>query len=139
MTPGLSRTQFWLRILALFLGAGLLIWLPFEDTRDSWAVLFAAAISAWIAAVALSRFLAKIPERRPSVLFAVLLVGTVAGLAVAPLASFLMIFKIGLHGHQAPDFTPDQIVSVLRRIPIFVLSGLLSGFGSALAILAKSA
>ncbi len=123
-----------LRLSALVLGAALLFWLPFEDTHDRWTVLFASAGSAWFAA----RFLAR---RRPSrpwpFLRQSLLAGLLAGLAVGPLASFLMIFKTGLHGHGAPDFTLEQMAAVLLRTPFFVASGLLLGLGYGLAVLAR--
>jgi hypothetical protein len=66
-----------------------------------------------------------------------LIAGLLAGLAVAPLASFLMVFKTGLHGHGFPDFTPEQIVAVLHRTPIFASSGFFLGLGSGLAVFAR--
>jgi hypothetical protein len=60
------------------------------------------------------------------------LVGTLAGLMVAPLALLLMAFKTGLHGHGTPDFTPAQVQAVLLYSPAWGGSGLLLGLGSGL-------
>jgi hypothetical protein len=53
-------------------------------------------------------------------------------LLIPPIALLLMAFKSGLRGHPAPDFTPAQVIAVLRSIPIWGLSGLLLGLGAAL-------
>ena len=97
-------------------------------------MLFASAGAAWFAARLLTR---RSPARPWLFLLQYLSAGLLAGLAVGPLASFFMIFKTGLHGHGAPDFTPQQMAAVLLRTPIFGISGLLLGLGSGLAILAK--
>jgi hypothetical protein len=60
-----------------------------------------------------------------------------AGLAVVPLALLLMGIKNGLHAHAQPEYTPQQILSVLRSLPVWSLAGLLAG--SALAIWRKEA
>jgi hypothetical protein len=126
-----------MRFLALALGAGLLFWLPVEDTHERWVILFSSAASAWGAAYVLTRLPPVSPVRRRSFLLRCLLVGLLAGLAVAPLALGLMIFKTGLHSHGTPDFTIEQVASVLQRAPYFGISGLLLGLGSALVIFAK--
>jgi hypothetical protein len=40
-----------------------------------------------------------------------------------------MIFKMGLHGHPNPDFTPEQLLEIFYRTPVFILAGLLIGSG----------
>jgi hypothetical protein len=131
---GALKVSALLRLSALVLGAGILLWLPFEDTLERWTVLFASAGAAWFAA----RFLARRSPARPwPFLLQYVSAGLLAGLAVGPLASFLMVFKTGLHGHGAPDFTPEQMAAVLLHTPFFGIGGLLLGLGSGLAILAK--
>jgi hypothetical protein len=129
-----------LRVTALFLGACILLWLPFEDTRITWPLGFGIAITAWCAVFLVNRYLASItakhPQVRPLALLARFsLVGLLAGLAVSPLTLFLMVFKTGLHGHGFPDFTFDQLLSVLRRTPVFGLSGLLLSLGIGIILL----
>ena len=66
-----------------------------------------------------------------------ILVGTGAGLILAPLAILLMAMKSGIHGHGIPDFSVRQMQDILSRIPYFILSGFLVGVGSGLWRLAK--
>jgi hypothetical protein len=39
----------------------------------------------------------------------------------------LVAVKISLHDHTVPDFTAQDMVSVLNRMPIWGIIGLLSG------------
>jgi hypothetical protein len=100
-------------------------WLPFEDTSEIIPLLLACLFSAWMAAVYLSkpqkRFRATLPNY--------ILAGTLAGMAITPLTLLLMALKTGLHGHATPDFTTQQIVSVVQRTPIWVGGGFLIGLG----------
>jgi hypothetical protein len=118
----------WLRISALLLGVYLLSWLPFEDKDEIRALLSAAAINAWIAI----RYLVRLPvhARKGSLRYTV--VGILAGLAVTPMTLFLMAFKTGIHGHESPDFTAEQIIAVIYGTPIWGSAGLLLGLGSGL-------
>jgi hypothetical protein len=119
----LSPTRRLLRNLALILGGIMLLWLPLEDVHENWVILFALALCALAAAW----FLAPFPAWSGKGRLAYPLAGLLAGLAVTPAALFLMAFKTGIHGHSAPDFTPDQVTSVLLRTPVWVLAGLLLG------------
>jgi hypothetical protein len=137
-------TPLWFRLSALGLGILLLLWLPVEDLDERWVVAFGAAISALVAAFFLSKTVSskttsltgKDPRShglrqwmmgRPWLAFA--LAGSLAGLAVPPLAALLMIFKMGLHGHPNPDFTPGQLLAIFYRTPVFILAGLFIGSG----------
>jgi hypothetical protein len=120
-----SSTQRWLRYYTFVLGALLLIWLPFEDSNEQLATLFAAGISAGLAAHLVIR--RKLPL--PASLLAYLLLGSFVGLAVSPLTFSLMAIKTGLHGHPAPDFTGTQLIAVFLRTPVWALGGLLIGLG----------
>jgi hypothetical protein len=106
----------------------LLVWLSVED-RGVRPILLLSALSCALAAawVAFSLRLCVKPR-----LPALVLVGAIAGLAVTPLAIFLMALKTGLHGHAAPDFTPGQITWVLSRTLAWVIAGLLAGGSTAL-------
>jgi hypothetical protein len=124
--PGrFSTTQRWLRYYTLFVGALLLIWLPFEDSNEEFATAFAAAICAGLAA----RLAVRWVSPQPASWLKHLLLGALAGLIVAPLTFLLMAIKTGLHGHAAPDFTGAQVIAVFLRTPVWVLGGLLIGLG----------
>jgi ABC-type enterochelin transport system permease subunit len=114
-----------LRILAIVLGGCLLLWLPVEDSRDHWALMFAAAICSLAAAHIFLRLKKHFGKRS----YWLPLAGLLAGALVTPAAFLLMAIKTGLHAHQTPDFTGDQIQAVVVRTPIWVISGLLVGLG----------
>ena len=114
-----------LRILGIFLGVGLFFWLSIEESGDVWVLSFSAAISALLAAQAWQRL--KTRQGKPR--YWLPLAGLLAGLLVTPLALLLMALKTGLHGHQGPDFSGSQILSVILRTPVWVISGLLIGVG----------
>lgn len=122
------NTPAWLRLAALFLGISLLLWLPVEDTNEIRVVLAAASVTTWLAL----RHLVQLPAPGSRSLIRYILVGTLAGLAVTPLALFLMAFKTGLHGHESPDFTAEQIFFVVYRTHVWGFAGLLLGLGSGL-------
>ncbi len=115
-----------MRLLAIILGMVFLFWLPLEDTAEVTAALFAIAICIWLAAT----FLILTKKTSPAKLYHYVLVGLIAGALVTPLTLSLMAFKTGLHGHQSPDFTAQQILSVVRKTPIWIIGGFLISLGS---------
>jgi hypothetical protein len=122
-----------MRLIAILLGMVSLFWLPFEDSSPTAALLIAVVLCAWVAAYVLAK--AQNPFSR--VLLRSVLVGTLAGAAVTPLAIFLMAFKTGLHSHLAPDFTLQQFLSVIYRGPIWLIGGFLIGLGSGVWLSAR--
>ncbi len=56
-----------------------------------------------------------------------------AGLAVGPLAALLMLVKVSLHDHPAPDFTAADLGATLMRTPAWALAGLCLGAALGLA------
>jgi hypothetical protein len=123
-----------MRLLALALGIVLLLWLPIEDVSEQSVVVFAALVSAWLAL----RYWLMVQTGEIRYWRRHLLVGALTGLLVTPLALFLMALKTGLHGHNTPDFTLEQMQAVLYRTPIWVFVGLLFGLGVALLRLART-
>ena len=115
-----------MRFIAIILGMVFLFWLPIEDTNEYGAILFSIIICSWLAASDLIRRQKSHPEN----LIQFVLVGSFAGVLITPLTLFLMAFKTGLHGHQAPDFTAQQFLSVARKTPIWLLGGFLISLGS---------
>ena len=114
-----------MRFLAIILGVTLLLWLPIEDTTEIWAILFAIAISIWLAIAFLTP--KRVSLRSP--LYNYILIGSLAGILITPVALLLMAFKTGLHGHETPDYTVQQLISILRRTPIWIAGGFLIGTG----------
>jgi hypothetical protein len=131
--PPKARGRVWSRLSALILGFGILIWLPVEDQSELAVLIASSAICIWIAA----RLLITPPETDRQLILRHALVGSGAGLILAPIAIILMAVKSGIHGHGTPDFSIGQIQSVISRIPFFVLSGFLIGLGSGTFRMAK--
>lgn len=129
----LAATPGWLRLSGLVLGILLFVWLPFEDITERWVILFSLAISTWMAV----RLSIAYQVHARYFLPLQVLTGTLAGLAVSPVALLLMAFKSGIHGHGVPDFTPQQVVDVLGRTPFWGSAGLFLGLGCALWRLVK--
>jgi hypothetical protein len=132
-SPDRLPLRTWIRISALILGIALILWLPIEDVNVNQVLFFANAVCAWWAA----RFLLNISPQNPTFLWRHVLIGLLAGLAVSPVAVFLVAFKSGLHGHGIPDFSSAQILDVLARSPVWIVAGSLLGLGVALARLSR--
>ena len=128
-----ARGRVWLRLTALILGFGILIWLPVEDQSELGVLIASGAICTWFA----TRLLITAPQENRQLILRHALVGSGSGLLLAPIAIILMAVKSGIHGHGTPDFSVDQMQSVISRIPFFVLSGFLIGLGSGVFRLAK--
>jgi hypothetical protein len=107
------------------MGVALLLWLPIEDTSLITAMLFGTVLILWGAAF----YLSSLTRRGKLGWYNYLLVGMAAGLLVGPLTALLMIFKIGLHGHEIPDFSFQQVSVALSRTPFWGLGGGLFGLG----------
>jgi hypothetical protein len=102
-------------------------WLGYEDRSLTSVMLVAVAI---IIAASITIFYRTIWSREvpgSRGFFWTSLLGLVAGLSVGPTTVLLVAVKISLHDHPVPDFTALDMVSVLGRIPIWGIIGLLSG------------
>ena len=122
-----------MRLTAIILGMVFLLWLPIEDTSEYTAIVFAFAICGWLAAA----FLMLRMKTHPAKLYYFILFGSIAGAFITPLTLFLMAFKTGLHGHQSPDYTAQQMLSVVRKTPIWILGGFLISLGSGILFLKR--
>jgi hypothetical protein len=123
-----SSLPLWLRLVGLIIGASLFIWIPYEDQGVLWVLFLSVTICGWLAI----RFLLNSTAPSWKMVAWHSLVGGVAGLSIVPLALLLMILKSGLHGHSTPDFTIEQIQSVIRLMPLASLSGSMIGLGCGL-------
>jgi len=122
------------RILSLVLGFVLFFWLPIEDLNASLVTIFAIAICS-LAVVRIFLPIKIQPGSKRWLLYP--LSGIIAGVAVTLVSLLLMAFKSGLHGHGSPDFTPDQVISVLRLTPLWSAAGFLIGLGTGIWLRAR--
>jgi hypothetical protein len=102
------------------------LWIPLEDTSVVPAILLALAVCFWLA----TAFLTRSQKPFQTILFNHVLAYTFAGIAVTPLTLALMSLKTGIHGHSASEFTSQQIITVIRRTPVWMIGGFLIGLGS---------
>jgi len=125
-SPDKKRT--WLRFAGLLLAIGILVWLPIEESSELGVLVVSCLICIWGGVWQLTRNGADDTH----LILRHVLVGTGAGLLVAPMAILLMAIKSGIHGRGSPDFTVDQMQTVITRIPYLILGGVLLGAGSGL-------
>jgi hypothetical protein len=131
--PSRSRGLTWLTYafcVAFF------FWIGLEDRSLVSVTLLGACLPIiFVAHFLLRRFGGtKLPVRKSGLLLCAggLLAGGLAPLTTA----VLMAIKVSLHSHPVPDYTPEAVVAVVARLPVWALAGLLAG--AALALWAYS-
>ena len=115
----------WLRWVGIGLGVVSLSWLQVEDLESKYVLGVSALWSAWFAV-----WFSLNPNRKHG-LRTLAGAGLASGLAVAPFAILMTIFKGGIHAHGFLDLTNNQIIRVLRSTPVWGLLGLLISLVSA--------
>lgn len=117
----------------MLLGIMVLAWLPVEESSVLGALVVAGLICTWAG----TWLLLKTDSYRKHGILRYILIGGGSGFLVALLAILLMAIKTSIHGHGVPDFTVEQMQSVLSRMPYFIVGGVLVGAGSGLLRAAK--
>lgn len=123
-----SPAPIWLRFTAIGVGVIVLFWLPTEDTN----LIVINIIGIIITILITTRALIPFASQRRRHVFWYALIGGLAGIVIAPIILLLMVFKAGIHSHNFPEYSANQILSVLKRTPIYLGAGLLIGFGGGL-------
>lgn len=103
--------------MGILWGVLLLIWLPIEDVDTRYILPLAAGLGVLLAIKIITGLIDQ-----PG-LGHFLLIGTLSGLVIPLIAVFLIVFKGGLHAHGFLDFTLEQVLDVLREIPMWGLIG----------------
>ena len=130
-----TRALRWLRLSALILGGILVLWVAIEDHSELTVLFFSLLICGLAAAYLLTRGSTddegdNADDKGKSITKRLILfpmVGVVAGLAITLVAIFLMAFKSGVHGHGTPDYSPEQVITIVSSTPIWVLVGVFLG------------
>jgi len=117
-------THLWLRLLSIAVGIFTLFWLPIEDSSETTVIIIAVLIVCIFSLNIINK--GKFNEK--PILHAI--IGAISGALIIPLSLFLVAFKTSLHQHGIPEFSIEQIIFMLHKIPYFVLAGLLIGFGN---------
>jgi hypothetical protein len=107
-------------------GLAWFLWLGIEDRSVTPVLVVALLVSS---SVVLGLPLKEWGWRRdsPSGRWQAALIGLLTGATVPLLATLLMFMKVSLHSHDQPDFSIDQVIAVLRTVPIWSISGGLVG------------
>jgi len=107
-------------------------WLMSESDQTTVALLLSAVLVASLGIPRAVRRTAAAPAgiRRAGV---AALAGCILGALVPLLAAAMMLVKVALHSHVQPDFSPDDLLAVLGRIPVWVIGAGLLGAAAGLA------
>jgi hypothetical protein len=118
--------------------AGLLwlIWLGYEDRSIRSVLTVAAAISAAIGVTTYRTCIPRIPSTPRARLGLKVISAGFAGGLVGVLAVVLMLVKLSLHNHGAPEFNVGDVLLSLRTVPAWLAAGLISGLAVGLSGLA---
>ncbi|MDX1436311.1 MAG: hypothetical protein R3335_05850 [Anaerolineales bacterium] len=114
----------WLRLISILLGIGVITWLTVEDP-DARNPLIAGALISLTGGMHVFHRLDGTPCHR--VLLRYGGAGLLLGLSAPLLASILMLFKSGLHGHGFPEYIFQDYVTTYRLLPLFGAVGLVAG------------
>jgi hypothetical protein len=108
------------------------LWLAYEDQGQSAVLLVSMLITIASGVTLLGRWLGVEEMSRKSVLIRSAMTGLGSGGAVGPFAAILITVKVALHAHPQADFTIEDVIQVLERIPIWAGAGLLVGLAGGL-------
>lgn len=110
--------------------AGLLsfLWIGYEDRGTAAVRLVAGSICLAAGLQLLARWRSDPPATQLGWLLRTSASGLAVGAAAGPVAALLMLIKLSLHTHPIPDFSPEQVLQVLRSTPQ------LAGEGAALGL-----
>ncbi len=121
-------TKRWLiRLLWALTGMAWFFWLGIED-RTIYFVLALALLASvsTLVTLPLRRWISSAEGTLRGLVVA--LIGASAGAAIPLLAVLLMFVKVSLHSHATPDFSLQQVQSVLAVTPVWAAAGgLLAG------------
>lgn len=106
-----------LRYAAIFLALLFFIGLPREDVSMGPVTVYAALWAIWLALRVFINQAPSIPIWQ-RLLYGVLIAGAVPLFAVC-----LLLFKSGLHAHGFPEYSAQQLITLLWQTPWWALGG----------------
>lgn len=128
-----NPTPLWMRLVSLFLGAAVLLWLPREDQGTLFTTIFGITASGLVGAWMIQRRQGEHPVHlRPFIV-----IGLVSGVLASVFSVGLMVLKNGIHAHGVPDFLLTHVLSALYLMPIWMIGGSLIGLGAGLLRLSR--
>lgn len=122
----------WFRITLVIASLLWFFWLGIEDPGTITVLILAAVILTPIAIWSFNRYIAPWPRSGARRFAAILILGLLSGIVIAPLAILLMAVKTSLHNHVVPDFTRADVIEVIDSAPAWTLGALLLAAAGAL-------
>lgn len=115
-------------------GSGLFwfVWLGYEDRGSGVVLGLAATLCVSVGITIAARGFGAESKITRSWLLYLSFLGTILGAAVTPVAVILMSLKVSLHDHPIQDFTPSDVVSVIKLVPVWITVGTLMGIAGGL-------
>ncbi|MCJ7512285.1 MAG: hypothetical protein MUO23_04875 [Anaerolineales bacterium] len=107
-------------------------WLATEARQLTAVLVLAAALTVTAAGPRAGRWVTKKRSGLPR-LAAAGLAGCGIGACVPWVAAGLMLVKVSLHSHAQTEFSTDELIAVLGRIPVWAVGGGLLGGAAVLA------
>jgi hypothetical protein len=121
------------RIVWGVVGLTWFLWIGYEDRSLTPILILSALISYAIGLEIRLRQRQKLDRVKLETVLRLMAVGVFAGAIVGPMAVLLALLKTSLHQHAVTDFSTDDLILLVRGVPVWALSG--TFFGAAAAIL----
>jgi hypothetical protein len=121
----------WRKLVWGFTGLAWFLWLAFEDRNLTAVVILGILIAATAGYEVYWRW-EKSQPRMGSDGVQVIFIGALAGAMVGPIAAILVMVKTALHQHPVADFTAADLHTLIGRVPIWILIGVLLGAARAI-------
>jgi hypothetical protein len=103
------------------------LWLGYEDRSLSSVTIVAAFIAFTLGLEGLIRWTDKRPAKLIIWMLRSIIIGTIAGAIVGPIAVLLALLKISLHHHSTPDFDLASMRVLLSQSLTWIAAGALFG------------
>ncbi len=114
----------WLALLTLLTGVAAFVWLSLEE-NSLWSVLSLGGAAAVLSVLHMHYAYALWTRFRRG-LDAALIGGLIGGGTVST-AACLMFLKTAAHAHIVPDYSLEQMLGMLARLPTWTAAGILLG------------
>jgi hypothetical protein len=122
-----SKAIWLLRAMWGTVGLTAFLWIGYEDQGLSMAILMASLITASTWASYMLRGGIPSSTSKPARVLKLAWTGLLGGAATAVVGALLMLIKVSIHRHAAPDFSGGDVLWVLRQVPGWGLAGALAG------------
>lgn len=132
-TTDLPQSSWSKKIAWAFAGLVWFFWIGYEDRGLVAVLIVSAVIAVPVGFEAYTRWRVKLGVSYRQSTMRGALAGTLSGALVGIIAILIALMKVSLHQHVIADFSSGDILTLLNRIPVWSIAGLL--IGSSLAMI----